>query len=424
MQSDFVTPKWNNSVYKKQTGKLYQFLSRSVTVFSQAWPRPRAWIKTPSSDGWRNFRPTDLTIPGGDLAPEIRRLSSHDDGQLLFPFGLSRHRRLKTAELCWFRDIPTEIRDRIARYHSRTHWYLLSFLARCGQPAADLVDSNPALAFMLALNELFHAPSVNRPLRAARSLLRRKQHAALEWIGFPGSRSVRNITAKIKPQSISIDALTKLKDVLTVSPIPGARKRLSHLETLNDGTLRIICDPDLSGLVSGGFLRQTGRNRQDDVYSKTVDNLFEIHRLWTMLRPFDRLPVVRCRQQMIALQSELKDEQSRLNRLTPQQSTFPPPPLPADGERIVPIRDIVELIQEGRRQNNCVADLLNEVVQGRRFIYRVDWPERCTLSVESSDGAWQMGQLKRACNQAPSPATCQYVTDWINTQGTASVGPT
>jgi len=78
MQSDFVTPEWNHSVYKKQTGKLYQFLSRSVTVFSQAWPRPRAWIKTPSSNGWRNFRPTELTIPGGDLQPQIRRLSSDE----------------------------------------------------------------------------------------------------------------------------------------------------------------------------------------------------------------------------------------------------------------------------------------------------------------------------------------------------------
>jgi hypothetical protein len=90
MQSDLITPEWNHSVYKKQTGKLYQFLSRSVTVFSQAWPRPRAWIKTPSSNGWRNFRPTEFTIPGGDLQPQIRRLSSHADGQLLFPFGLSR----------------------------------------------------------------------------------------------------------------------------------------------------------------------------------------------------------------------------------------------------------------------------------------------------------------------------------------------
>jgi hypothetical protein len=412
MKAEFISPKLNNTVYEQETGKLYQFKSDNITVLSQAWPAPRAWLKTSRSPAWQNFRPRDLKIPAGDLRPEITRLSLHDDGQLRFPFALSRSRRLSVARLRWFDNIPPAIRERVARFPRYCHWHLLSFLARCGRPAADVVDSNPTLAFMLATNEQFRVPAVQRPLRAARCLLGKKQNRALEWLGFPGNKSTRQITAKIKPLSLSALVLLQLRDVLTVSPVPGAWKNLSHLETLNDGTLRIICDPDLYRLVSWSFLEETGHQRNDDCQSETVQRLVDTHRRWMLLRPDDRLPVFRCRKQLFDLGAELTDEQVRFGQVLWRRG-FPEPPLPADRDRIVPIGNLPALTKEGRDQNNCVAGYAREIIRGEKFFYRVNWPQRCTLSVVRNGNSWQFGQLKRSCNEQASLPAHQYVAAWI-----------
>jgi hypothetical protein len=413
MKAEFVPPNSKNTVYDQETGKLYRFTSDAITVLSRAWPAPRAWIKTARSSDWHNFRPTDLQIPTGDLVRRITRLSLHDDGQLLFPFVLPRNRRLSVARLRWFDEIPPTIRERVARFPRFRHWYLLSFLARCGRAAADLVDSNPTLAFMLASNEEFRVPAVQRPLRAARRLLGKKQDRILEWLGFPGNESTRKIMAKIKPLSLSGLALMQLRNVLTVSPVPGAQKKLGHLETLNDGTLRIICDPDLSQLVSWSFLEETAHHRNDDCLSEAAQRLVDTRHLWMMLRPDDRLPVFRCRKQLFDLQAELTDEQLHFDQVGQGHRGFPKPPLPADGDRIVPIANLPALAKEGRDQNNCVAGYLREVLQGHYFFYSVNWPQRCTLSIVRYGNSWQLGQLKRSCNEEASSASQQYVAAWI-----------
>lgn len=54
----------------------------------------------------------------------------------------------------WLLTIPEELRRQVAIVRFR-HWQMLSFLARCGASAAELLESNPAMAFMLANNWLF-----------------------------------------------------------------------------------------------------------------------------------------------------------------------------------------------------------------------------------------------------------------------------
>jgi len=420
MKAEFVSPRFNNTVYQSESGKLYQFKSNNITVFSQSWPHPRAWIKTSRSPGWQNFRPSDLNILGGDLRPEITRLATRDDGQLMFPFALARGSRLRTAHLRWLDSIPVDIRDRIAQFNVYHHWYILSFLGRCGSSAVDMLDANPALAFLLAVNEQFRVPAVQRPLRAARGLLEKNQNSALKWLGFPGNKSTRRILRKIKPGSLNVAVLKQLRDVLTASTVTASRKRLSHLKTLNDGIIRIICDPDLSEMVTLSFLDETGQNRKDEWYSPTVQCLIQTHQQWLKLRPRDRQPVFHCQKQLFDLQSELADEEVRIDELMQGQGGFPEPPLPADGDRIVPIGDEQSLTREGREQKNCVADYQLEIFQRRCFIYSVNWPQRCTLSIVPNGNVWEVDQLKRACNERPSLPTRRYVAGWIKKHSLSS----
>lgn len=412
MNQEFVAPECDNTVYEKSTGKLYQFSQQRITVYSSAWPSPLAWAKWPGSNGWRHCRPFDVEIPGGSLDREIAILSSDSDGQLLLPFGIKPKARRRAAGLRWFRDIPVDVRNQIASFRLGCHWHLLSFLARCGKPASDIVDANPALAFMLATNGNFRSPGVQQPLRAARRLLRKRQDAALEWLGFPGNKSTRRITAKINPAGLSVDILLKLREVLTERSNPRALKCIYHLDTLNFGVLRIICEDHLLELVAGSLLDDVRHCPQDDSCPDTATQLVRTQRLWLILRRFERMPVFRRRQQVLDLRCELEDELLRLGGLGNLNLKFPDPPLSGDRERIVPICDVRTLVEEGRRQHNCAAGMLSSILQGNIFLYQVNSPERCTLSMVHSGTAWELGELKGPCNAEPGMLTRTAVAAW------------
>jgi len=408
MNQDFVPPLRINTVYKKETGKLYVFERGQISVFSPAWPRPQAWVKSAATGGWKCFRPFEIAIPGGELDGEIRRLSSDDSGQLLLPFAIVPRSRRRVAQLRWFRDIPVEIRDRISGFRWGWHWHLLSFLARCGKPASELADSNPALAFMLATNERFRIPGVQRPLRAARRLLQKRQRVALEWLGFPGEKSTRQTLARIRPDAVNLYILERVRSILTQDGHPLARKRLRHLPSLNFCALWMICDPQLLHSVSASFLEEVCANPRDSLSPDIAWTLQHAQQLWLLLRQSQRMPVFQRRQAVLDLSNELEDELTSLGGVENLSLRFPAPPVAGD-DNIVPICDVRTLVEEGREQHNCVADMLPHILQGTTFVYRVYSPERCTLSLERTHTGWHLGQLKRACNQAPAIETAAMV---------------
>ena len=104
----------------------------------------------------------------------------------------------KQAWLRWHATIPAEIRQIVHHFPER-QWHMLSFLARCGEAAYDLTAANPALAFALASNWVYHCPPVRRPPRAARALLQRgkKQRDVLVWLVFPGTKAARKMLVKV-----------------------------------------------------------------------------------------------------------------------------------------------------------------------------------------------------------------------------------
>jgi len=95
-----------------------------------------------------------------------------------------RHARERDREVArrFLGSIPDDILSEVSRYWTRK-WYVLNVLARC-PGAMDLSRSNPALLYALASNWVFHKPAVTRPMRAARSLVNRKQRDIMEWLGF------------------------------------------------------------------------------------------------------------------------------------------------------------------------------------------------------------------------------------------------
>ncbi len=72
-----------------------------------------------------------------------------------------------------------------------------------------------------------------------------------------------------------------------------------------------------------------------------------------------------------------------------------------------------DLVEEARQQANCVIDYEYRVLNGRMAIYRVLFPERCTLSLKLRRGKWIVDQLRAARNREPGAAVVQAVNAWL-----------
>lgn len=153
-------------------------------------------------------------------------------------------------------------------------------MARC-PGADDLSRSNPALAYALASNWVFHRPAVTRPMRAARSLVGRAEPRILEWLGFPTSEPARRILAKIVPLSLSVEGLLYLRDALAD---PWTVRILSHLRRINQGALRLTTDPRLRPHVTFRLIEDVSR---DNAHDRASGN--GLQPFWGVLRAVRRL---------------------------------------------------------------------------------------------------------------------------------------
>ena len=169
-----------------KNGKLYSFSDRRVLVLS-AGTDPRCWVKSKGNPSWHSSRKMmkelmkRLPLPQDDPQDVCDRVGENYvqvDGQISWPFGVPGHKKDTFELLRYQNQIPSEMLPRISQFPDR-HWQIYNLLARV-PGAIDLCDSNPALAYMLASNWVFHTPSVQNHLRAARRLVFLKQIHALE----------------------------------------------------------------------------------------------------------------------------------------------------------------------------------------------------------------------------------------------------
>ncbi|PIP45579.1 MAG: hypothetical protein COX16_12300, partial [Deltaproteobacteria bacterium CG23_combo_of_CG06-09_8_20_14_all_51_20] len=247
----------SGTFFRPEEGKLYVFKPNRIEVL-KSWPHIMAWRKTRGKPGWVHFRPK-ISMPAKDVGNRIRCLEGNEDdyGQkyLFIPPELLKVRREELAWLKWYSTIPRELRDLIRGFPAR-HWHLLSFLARCGKAAIELTSSNPALAWALASNWIFHNPPVQRPLRAACSVLRKKQRDILAWLGFPPTEAARRVLAKVIPRAVRTNDLRALRKAMGRADVLNTT---SHLVRINTGVIRVAADPELFPYASPSLLDEISR---------------------------------------------------------------------------------------------------------------------------------------------------------------------
>lgn len=436
--------------YGCKDGKLYRFEKKSVLVLAP-WPEPQAWFKNHRKDWHSSRKRADKVFSGalyakGDIDKDVFGGENENDPRLKVwagdptnpdPEEIAQYvhthgveprvpeeiiderqkinERRAQYEKCrrvvqyvrhlqapYFDAIPEDIRSELLRYWNR-RWHLFCLFARC-PGSVDLSRSNPALCYALASNWVFHKPAVRLPLRAARSLIAKKQKDILAWLGFPGTETTRRIMAKLDPRVLNIRFLWRFREKLGNAELV---KWLSHLRQINPSVAEMITQRRYFPFLTSRLLQEASLEEPVLQRSQSAARMLD-----DTLRMSARLPGVFCPARFSSLRqleavhddlSRLQERQWERNRALIEQagespSTFPSPPF-AGTESIQPILTPDELHAEGREMGHCVGIYDERVVQGHCFIYRVSAPVRATMEIFLSDGkGWQPGQLRQARN--------------------------
>lgn len=398
-----------------KNGKLYHFDYRRIVVM-RLWPDPMAWMKTPHRH-WRHdrkwadtFLSSQYVPPEGEpLEPEPRREDFNgvelpdwletEAERAAYPGDLYRialgdwKRSQQVASA--MNGVPNKVRS-VLSWYNRRRWHLLNLFARC-PGAMDLQESNPALCFALASNWVFHTPKPTQPMRAARSLVRKKQKDILGWLGFPATNSCREVLRKLPTKVISIERLLYLRDALHC---PELAQRLRHLPRLNAGALRLATDPHLAPCLSPRLLLDVCASPNEETEAGTHRQLLDTLRMDRQLGGGSCPTRFESVEHLTTVHNRLAGEVQRIAESRPAGHfpTLPSPPY-VGTPHIVPLTTASELIREGREMNHCAASYVDRVARGTSYLYRVTHPVRATLEICFKGMHWSLGQIHMAFNQ-------------------------
>ena len=372
-------------------GKLYCFDARRVLV-ARAWPDLRAWTRTRCLP----WRPTcrvadreimDRLFPPGEPARSLEPalpLAPLDAADQRINWSLAREHQALGG---FFDAIPDEVRGEALRFPER-RWQVLNLVARC-QGGLELCRANPALAFALACNRAFHRPGVQRPYRAARSLLPKPQRAILDWLGFPASEPVRRILRKIDPAALSVPRMLALRQRLAD---PAMVKLLAHVPVIGEGVLHLVVVPRYAALLTPAFLEDLARRTGEQPWrAMLLQPLWDTEDCCRLLGQAFELPACRTLDALLAHHQMLAVGLGRaeIHRYPP---LLPAPPFPG-GPGLEPITTSAGLRQESLEMEHCIVSHLVRVHAGLEAVYRVTGPVRATLSLEKGRDGWRAGEV-------------------------------
>ena len=402
-------------------GKLLMFGKGGVTVL-RGWPQPMAWRRR-GGGPWRHVRPSlnmgeiEFTASGEQLRLVERRIREEmrlaEAGQLellLVPEEKQRVLRgLETRQRAaqdFLETVPEAVRAAVARFRSR-QWHVLALLARC-PGADDLLESCPALGYALASNWVFHEPAVKRPLRAARRLVRLPRPVALQWLGFPGTRSAARRMATIAPREVTIAMLLDLRRALHD---PAARELLGHLPTLRHDVIRLVQTPELRPYISPRLLHEwiaaPRAWRGARLYVTIRDTLAMAGQAGA------RVPRFLSLDQVTRHHNELTDRTNLGSLAYYLDLELPPPPIPGT-ETIAPLTVPAAVVEEGRLMHHCGASYVPRIARGHSYLYRVLAPERATLEVRMGRRGWELAQIQGLGNARVAWSTRAAVEAWLD----------
>lgn len=387
--------------YVFHRGKLFVEDEENLLMV-HAWPDPWARLRPHSGARW------STAVPGFPVVVPIRRPRRRASAQLELGFEIetlptpAEKRRIALSR---FR---TRLPKRVACALERLRSYQWQHLVACSlsECFVERLEENPILTYLW----IGSRKGLIEP-RAVQRMAGTPQRKLLPQLDLPGSRSAVKFLRKCHPAALRPDLAEGVRDLLGDSE---RLTRLRHVTRVGAGVLALSGQPPLLAACAPSLLEEVATCR-DELYRAPTAFRLENHlAMCAQLarvpgRPFRSRAELRRAHRVLVREYHLRqNEGSRRG-----SGHLGLPPLPGT-QHIHPLTRTADLQQEGREQDNCVASYVERVHGGSHFIYRVTWPERCTLSiVKGADGRWRCGELEVAGNQPAARPTREMVDAWL-----------
>lgn len=398
-------------VFKEETGALLVFDDHSVQLFKSG-ANPMAMQKTRAAPTWH----FSLGIDCFDFVAFERRIATAARfARKRAAAGVEPRADYGALALSRFIDsIPVEIQNELRHYRACS-WPMYSFLARCGEPALELSQTNRGLAFCIANARLFAPKKVRWEMRRARRLLRARRKDAAAELGFPASDLAVRVLGKLSRDVVNRWQLDELRRLLHD---PAIAKRMGHLRVVNRGVLRLLSKSVARRAVTDRLLAELaeqgwGGARVAYAVLDAID-----------VTPPERRGRLRLRslEETYAYVGDQRANEVR-HRLARPERALPAAPLAGIPGMIEPLTTDIALLREGIDLHHCLKDehYADAAFSGGLAVYKVLEPQRCTLSIQGTpDGNWEMRELSSYCNNAVSDYTASVLRSWLLMANTAA----
>lgn len=211
------------------------------------------------------------------------------------------------------------------------------------------------------------------------------------------------LLARLPPQWRTSQNRAALTDA---TQIPWLRKSLLHLPCLNFAIMYLLRERCLWPCLTSRLLLDLS-NSNDRAHFAFVDEMlsYEAHMRCGLLVPS---PLIN----LSTVGRRLKE----MEKLPAKPHLILPLPPLASPQGIEPLATSLDLLQEGREQENCIGTIAvqRRVIAGDIYCYRVTQPIRATILLRKvADGRWSVDQIKAARNKAVPAEAVWFIAPWL-----------
>ncbi|BDA77980.1 hypothetical protein LPTSP3_g09100 [Leptospira kobayashii] len=274
----------------------------------------------------------------------------------------------------------------------------------------------PALQFCLEHPEWILSSIPEDFSEAKEKLPFRKRKEIAIYFGFLPSSL--NVLGKITETAIREGYLPAFRKLYRISVY---QKAFHHLTFIN----RILFD-------FFGFARKKGwKEKWDILFLKDLalrfpDSSSENNKYQSIFQIYEEVKRF-CPKWRINSLSHLYELEKKMihligkNQFAGPDELYPPPPVQGE-EGVIPIVSRKQLFDESKSQHNCVFSYDSDILTGKYYIYRVLFPERCTLSLLHINGDWYLDQVSSAFNKEVKRETADQIEFWRMQNGILMLG--
>lgn len=393
-------------IFSAEEGKLYHFTKRKIKVIRFGSPYPAAYQKQLKNNYWESFLPTQ-SYPFIFRMPKADNLKSSNYAIRLD----ARHKEsiYKSMEAY----IGAEKIELLNRFASR-HWFILCLLLREGNYAFELMQTNPAIGYLLSAHAVFRPLKSKKYWQSSAKLITHKRKEILGYFGFPACESMVKTFANIKPESCSTNIFFILRTSLQNNP--NLLRQLSFFPVHNAFSLSLVC-MGADEILNYNLIAKIATMNQKEIEIISFQ-ISDIYRMREIIKD-NGLPVKKMNLRTMAEVQNYHDELAKQITKIDQVDYEPFPESIAKDIKchtlwIEHIHNSIELYREGTEMHHCIYSYLRDIRAKTYFVAKMLYPQRLTvLYYESEKKGLELKEARGKCNVPPDPNSICLIKLWL-----------